>query len=570
MLIASNSLCFLCSISEEVVHFCRQFVHPHKAGLHAAAYAKAENLSTDDHHHDSATAVLRAGLRTIVDRCAASSSARTAVLNTLSQLDRLSPGSKLEARQSSGASGMVPRMRGDIHPNLTAAVMNIDTTMHNSLAPTTTASADVLAPCTPGGASSMMSDACQPTLSSQKDRKGSQWQGMSRDPTRTQSQPDMAAYLLQSRRSNRRESPMKSSPLASAPADGACQSPIARQSPLNAPPVGPAPGLSNAASSQHSSPYTSQRVPTAAEGPGSRPHLSPSSSTLGTAVPVSPGLAHRRMSGDAVAAGAVPSGSPVSRPAAVNAGWLCTTITAFNTSQAASVDGASTPARSPSRTSMHAVPLPPTRLRAALENAQGTEGMPAALSLPHGLASGSASGFQAMRMQESDAGCVGRCISVGDFEFAGARSVDEEGAKWLEDAATFPGWEHIDVSRRWRLMQRHVKVLGLESKLRRDMWKDVLDAAISQSASSSEHGAGSPQQDVAQEDLDRNLSFEPHDAGHTVSGSDKKRSTSLDAEETHDSLRHHNTFTPHCGSTAAAASSLPSTPRRHKKWFGRF
>lgn len=87
-------------------------MHLTKAGLHAAAYASAEHLSIAEHHHDSATAVLRAALRTVVARCAASSSARTAVLNTLSQLDRLSPGSKLEAKQQT-RSGMVPRMRGE-------------------------------------------------------------------------------------------------------------------------------------------------------------------------------------------------------------------------------------------------------------------------------------------------------------------------------------------------------------------------------------------------------------------------------------------------------------------------
>lgn len=110
-------LCFVSSCL-----FCRRYIHPSKAGLHAAAHANMENhLSTNEHQHDAASAVLRAALRSVVTRCAAAPTARTAVLNTLSQLDRLSPGSKSEARRDR----LVPRSRGDIHPDLTAAVGSI-------------------------------------------------------------------------------------------------------------------------------------------------------------------------------------------------------------------------------------------------------------------------------------------------------------------------------------------------------------------------------------------------------------------------------------------------------------
>ena len=108
---------------------CRKYIYPSKAGLHAAAHANAEvHLSTSEHQHDAASGVLRAALRNVVTRCAAAPSARTAVLHNLSQLDRLAPGSKIEARRDR----LVPRMRGDIHPDLTAAVASIVLPDHSS------------------------------------------------------------------------------------------------------------------------------------------------------------------------------------------------------------------------------------------------------------------------------------------------------------------------------------------------------------------------------------------------------------------------------------------------------
>lgn len=101
---------------------CRNYIHPSKAGLHAAAHANADlHLSTNEHQHDAASAVLRAALRTVVARCTASPSARNSVLNNLAQLNRLAPGSKREVYRDR----LVPRRRGDIHPDLTAAVASM-------------------------------------------------------------------------------------------------------------------------------------------------------------------------------------------------------------------------------------------------------------------------------------------------------------------------------------------------------------------------------------------------------------------------------------------------------------
>ena len=64
-------------------------------------------------------------LRAIVTRCAASPSARLACLHSLAQLDRLQRGSRAEATRN---GGVIPRMRGDVHPDLTAAVLSF--TLH--------------------------------------------------------------------------------------------------------------------------------------------------------------------------------------------------------------------------------------------------------------------------------------------------------------------------------------------------------------------------------------------------------------------------------------------------------
>ena len=100
---------------------CRQHVHPSKVALHAAAYAAAPQLTTPAHQHDAASAIVRCALRSVAARCEASPSARLSCLNTLSQLDRLRPGSRSEAKSG---QGIVPRMRGDIHADITAAALS--------------------------------------------------------------------------------------------------------------------------------------------------------------------------------------------------------------------------------------------------------------------------------------------------------------------------------------------------------------------------------------------------------------------------------------------------------------
>jgi hypothetical protein len=106
---------------------CRQYIHPAKAGVHAHAYGSAhQHLSTHVNRHDAASAIMHAALRTIVDRLATSPSPRTAVLHSLHQLDRLPPGSKDDSRKFS----LIPRRRGDIHPDLTAAVLRF--TLHKA------------------------------------------------------------------------------------------------------------------------------------------------------------------------------------------------------------------------------------------------------------------------------------------------------------------------------------------------------------------------------------------------------------------------------------------------------
>lgn len=64
---------------------------------------------------------MRCALRKVAAGCEASPSARLSCLNTLSQLDRLRPGSRSEA---SGTQGLVPRMRGDIHADMTASTLS--------------------------------------------------------------------------------------------------------------------------------------------------------------------------------------------------------------------------------------------------------------------------------------------------------------------------------------------------------------------------------------------------------------------------------------------------------------
>lgn len=107
---------------------CRKHTHPSKAGLHAAAFASAPHLSTSSHLHDSATSIIRSALRSIVASCAASPSARLRCLHSLPQLDRLPPGSRVEAKRG---RGVVPRGRGDVHPDLTALVFTF--TLHPTL-----------------------------------------------------------------------------------------------------------------------------------------------------------------------------------------------------------------------------------------------------------------------------------------------------------------------------------------------------------------------------------------------------------------------------------------------------
>lgn len=101
-----------------------KYTHPRKAGLQAVAYGSNSALSSSSTVHNSATAVLRSALRTVVAKCVASPSARISCLYSLSQLDRLSPGCKADAPRIR----MVPRGRGDIHPDLTASVMSF--TLH--------------------------------------------------------------------------------------------------------------------------------------------------------------------------------------------------------------------------------------------------------------------------------------------------------------------------------------------------------------------------------------------------------------------------------------------------------
>lgn len=119
---------------------CRQHVHPSKVALHAAAYAAAPQLTTSELHHDAASAIVRCALRKVADRCAASPSARLSCLNTLAQLDRLRPGSRAEARSS---PAIAPRMRGDIHADMTAATLSF--TLHSQPATPRGSAADAQA-----------------------------------------------------------------------------------------------------------------------------------------------------------------------------------------------------------------------------------------------------------------------------------------------------------------------------------------------------------------------------------------------------------------------------------------
>lgn len=105
---------------------CRQYIHPAKAGVHAYTYGSAPHLSTHKNRHDAASAIVHAALRTIVHRLASSPSPRTAVLHSLPQLDRLRPGSRDDSRKFA----LIPRARGDIHADLTAAVLQF--TLHNT------------------------------------------------------------------------------------------------------------------------------------------------------------------------------------------------------------------------------------------------------------------------------------------------------------------------------------------------------------------------------------------------------------------------------------------------------
>jgi hypothetical protein len=79
---------------------------------------------------------------------------------------------------------------------------------------------------------------------------------------------------------------------------------------------------------------------------------------------------------------------------------------------------------------------------------------------------------------------AGKCCSVGDFECMENRDATvAEGGTTQGKACT-----HVEVSRRWLLMQRHVSVLGLERKLRSEMWQDLVDVARTRSATPSESG----------------------------------------------------------------------------------
>eukprot|EP00892_Ulva_mutabilis_P001640 jgi/Ulvmu1/11477/UM077_0021.1 len=108
-----------------------QHVHPSKVALHAAAYAAAPQLTTSDTPHDAASSIVRCALRKVADRCAASPSARVSCLSTLAQLDRLRPGSRAETK---GSPSIAPRMRGDIHADMTAATLSFTLHSHASSA----------------------------------------------------------------------------------------------------------------------------------------------------------------------------------------------------------------------------------------------------------------------------------------------------------------------------------------------------------------------------------------------------------------------------------------------------
>lgn len=118
---AHSLLLYKCSVSMIALQ-CRKYTHPRKAALHTAAFSAASHLSTAAHHHDPASAIVRAALREVTARCEASPSARLSCLNTLSQLDRLRPGSQSERLNT---SGIAPRMRGDVHADLTAATLTL-------------------------------------------------------------------------------------------------------------------------------------------------------------------------------------------------------------------------------------------------------------------------------------------------------------------------------------------------------------------------------------------------------------------------------------------------------------
>lgn len=65
---------------------------------------------------------MRTALREVTARCEASPSSRLSCLDTLSQLDRLRPGSRSECLNT---NGIAPRMRGDVHADLTAATLTL-------------------------------------------------------------------------------------------------------------------------------------------------------------------------------------------------------------------------------------------------------------------------------------------------------------------------------------------------------------------------------------------------------------------------------------------------------------
>ena len=227
------------------------------------------------------------------------------------------------------------------------------------------------------------------------------------------------------------------------------------------------------------------------------------------------------------------------------------------------MDDTAIPACSPTRVRTPVATVTPACLHTALEGEQGIEGMHVALSLPQHSAACSASDLQDMHGADSveDGATPGhvpvRCSSVGDFECAGLATSDSDGAG-EGGSMGVAQWRQGDVSRRWLLMQRHVQVLGLERKLRRGMWQDLMHVALSRSATPSKEGdaEGAPEPTTERR------------AEHAEVGRAQRtgRAVSVDAE---DAAGGRNRFIPRgrrsMGDKAAAAS-CPASPHGKKNW----